>query len=115
MKKIGEVSEQERQRLLSTIGDWKHKKGNLCDYYCAVENENRMFIKIRPGGKVHKHVDALWNKRHTVLETNDQCFNMVGGVSYQCDLRGIYEMDASLEHESLNLGQTDRIHLVETL
>lgn len=117
--KIGEITEEQRKHILSSIGEWKHKIGSLCDYFCAVENEHKMFIRVPPGGKVHRHADNLNNKIHTVLETNDDCLNLVyvDGVMQQhhLELRGVYSFDASYEHESLNNGSTDRIHMVETL
>ena len=51
-------------------------------------------------------------KVHIVLETNPDAVMMVGGKAYTPEKGGIYLMDASLLHSSVNNGTTDRVHLI---
>ena len=116
-EKIGEISEERRLELLEYIKErpWNHICGRLTDYWSQTVDGNVMFVMLKPGGYVHKHNDALPHKIHTVLETNDMCINRSDGSDYKLELRGVYQMDASLDHESFNFGNTDRIHMVETI
>jgi hypothetical protein len=99
---------------------WNHVIGVLGaaddDFWVQIHNKVA-YIKIKPGGKIHLHTDQPphHHKTHTVLATNDGCISRAGGVDYHCALGAIYEVDASIAHESFNHGETDRIHRVETL
>lgn len=83
-----------------------------------------MVVGIRPGGYIPFHVDdpAAENaiperleRRHVVLATNPQCWNFHGGTWQQLERGGVYRMDPYVEHASINLGQTMRLHLVVDL
>ncbi len=110
-ERIGHISEHRRQELLAEPRNWKHCKGKLTDYW-SDDNGSRMFVKITPGGRVHRHSDHGY-KVHTVLLTNPRCVNSHDGMPNYLEQGGVYKMDASLEHESWNNGETDRIHLIE--
>ena len=88
---------------------WAHKFGEKSDYWAYVDGP-RMFIKICPGGKVHKHADR-GIKTHLVIQS-DGAVSWIDGQPYTLEQGGIYIMDASKEHESENPGSVDRIHLV---
>ena len=49
---------------------------------------------------------------NVVLQTNQRCWNFHDGDWQQLELGGIYTMDASKEHASINWGDTERVHLV---
>jgi hypothetical protein len=119
LRQVGEITEQERLDLLEpTYGyRWDHCNHITGDDFWMQVHYKKAYLKIKPGGHIHLHVDRPphANKTHTVLQTNERCINRVGGVDFHCALRGIYLTDASVPHESFNHGDTDRIHLVETL
>ena len=112
MKRIGSIDEKERLELLDKSLEWSHSKGGgVRDYWACVLDGGRMFVKIKPGGKVHLHADS-GIKVHKVLQTNPDAISFVDGIPYILEEGGIYELAASLEHESVNNGETDRIPLV---
>ena len=71
-------------------------------------------LRIPPGGKVHKHIDAdhVWNTYHIVVYTNDDCISFADGKPHHLEVGGIYSIDRSVEHYSVNDGKTDRVHLL---
>lgn len=74
-----------------------------------------MLTVLPPGGFIpfHRDVPADSLKRfHLVLSTNERCWSYHDGNWQQLDLGSIYEVDHSLEHASINLGDTPRVHLV---
>lgn len=119
MQLIGSISPAGRLELLqfATAFNWDHCTPIDADDFWTQIHDKRAYFKIRPGGRIHLHSDSPPHDRktHTVLATNPHCINRVGGVDFHCELGGIYLVDASIPHESFNFGDTDRIHLVETL
>jgi len=75
-----------------------------------------MLVLLRPGGTIRFHTDVPeregLTRYHVVLATNDRCWNYHDGSWQQLELGGIYTVDASLEHASINLGDAMRVHLV---
>lgn len=75
-------------------------------------------IAIKPGGIIHLHSDPLPDGRqkavryHVVLKTNPYCWNYHNGDIQRLELGGVYTMDESVEHASVNWGTTARVHLV---
>ena len=108
-RKIGEVSEQRRLALLDKAGEWRHKPP---DFWVSVLDGKRMYLKIPPGGRLHPHVDNAGEKIHIVLQTNQFAVSRSGDDWVSLEQGGIYRMDPKIEHESINEGDTDRIHLV---
>ena len=72
------------------------------------------FLLIPPGGMIHKHIDThrVWNTYHVVVQTNDDCISYVEDKPFHLEVGGIYSIDRSVEHHSVNNGETDRIHLL---
>ena len=111
-ERIGTISEKDRIELLAEPRDWQQCKGEFADYW-SDDDGARMFVKIPPKGKVHKHSDNGF-KVHTVLLTNSRCESWSDGILFRLEQGGIYRLDASLPHESINWGEADRIHLIST-
>lgn len=107
---LGWINEQARRYLLESVNGWSHKLGDHSDYYAHVVDGSRMYIKIKPGGKVHRHSDQ-GQKVHIVLQS-DGGVCRVGDEDFRLREGGIYLFDATQEHESFNTGEKDRIHLV---
>lgn len=72
-----------------------------------------MLAIVHKGGNIPVHRDALEGVRHhLVLQTNDRCWNYHDGDWQQLELGGIYTVDPSKEHASINFGDSLRVHLV---
>lgn len=75
-----------------------------------------MLVLIRPGGNIRMHQDVPeregLTRYHVVLSTNDRCWNYHDGDWQQLELGGIYTVDPTREHASINWGETMRVHLV---
>lgn len=81
-----------------------------------------MITGMKPGSyfPFHKDNPAAENgldghtltRYHIVLTTNPQCWVFHDGTWSQLEQNGIYLMDPSKEHASINLGETNRYHLV---
>ena len=75
-----------------------------------------MLVLIRPGGYIQPHRDeparAGLSRFHIVLQTNQRCWNFHDGDWQQLELGGIYTIDPTREHGSLNWGDAMRVHLV---
>jgi len=137
--KVGVVSNAFRARaiVVARSVEWAIKKGENTDYSTsffgrpALEKEPELtdrwpvdiwksafFLCLQPGGKVHKHMDEdhPWNTYHIVLLTNDECISRIweGNRAHNFCLKagGIYRIDRSCPHESVNEGETERIHLL---
>ena len=128
-ERIGVVPPQVVNRLLEISSDacWKEIKGSGRDYLTSfteiekakdllpwTEWQNAFFLKIPPDGQIHKHIDTdrNWQTYHVVVQTNDGCISYVEGQPFYLETGGIYSIDRSLEHHSINSGSTDRIHLL---
>ena len=77
------------------------------------------FVKIEPGGYIHRHKDgneAYWRSFHVVLRTNDQCISSMydddGEHQFHLEAGSIWEIDRVCEHGSTNSGDTERLHLL---
>ena len=137
--KIGEVSNEFRARAIVAARSvtWSIKKGKNTDYSTsfdgrpALEKEPELtdrwpldiwksafFLRLEPGGKVHKHTDEdhPWQTYHIVLLSNSDCISRIWQGTLQHDFRlqpgGIYRIDRTMPHESVNNGDTERIHLL---
>ena len=119
--RLGTVTDSCVDALLSIAenAQWKINKGPDVDYETA-HFGSRKFIKIPPGGWIKRHSDNGGRPDgtrviHVVLSTNSQCINHSYASTEQkihLEQNGIYMFDTWPEHESFNLGDTDRIHLV---
>lgn len=76
-----------------------------------------MLVVIRPEGHIRKHTDILdkGERYHLVLQTNEDCWNYHDGDWQQLEAGGIYTVDQSKQHFSINMGHELRIHLVVDL
>lgn len=137
--KVGEVSNEFRARaiVLARSVEWSESKGKTTDYATSFEGrpalekepelfdrwpvdiwKSAFFLKLEPDGYIHKHVDEPhpWNTYHIVLLSNDKCISRVWQGTRQHDFclqpGGIYLIDRTNPHESLNAGDMQRIHLL---
>lgn len=76
---------------------------------------------MKPGGYIPFHsdrpasenaIDAVLTRFHLVLATNERCWNYHAGDWRRLEEGGLYEMDPTQEHASINFGDTTRYHLV---
>ena len=98
---------------------WRHKHGPGTDYWVWDVSEKlpgcarAFFLKICPGGRVHKHVDGGQTvTTHYCVESNDRCFMMFGDEEIRLQPGESRIVDRTIEHYSENHGDTDRIHLL---
>ena len=68
------------------------------------------------GGSIPMHRDLPQEdgtqRYHLVLQTNEHCWNFHDGEFQHLELGGIYTVDETREHASINWGDSPRIHLV---
>ena len=75
------------------------------------------FLKIPPGGRVHRHFDASTHYKtyHIPVATNSKCESIMYGpdkIVSHLVVGGVYSIDRKIEHESNNNGRTSRVHLI---
>lgn len=76
------------------------------------------FLCLPPGGRLHWHTDTGDSQTdHIVISTNRGCLNMwrdSSGNEHSIHLQeGMrYKVDRTLPHAAVNLGATDRVHLL---
>jgi len=65
-------------------------------------------------GVLHLHKDGYrnWERRHVVLQTNDEAWNYHDGTWVHMPLGTVWKIDPRLPHGSLNWGKDPRIHLI---
>jgi len=78
---------------------------------------SKCFLSILwpPNGSIMPHADqdtAGQLRCHLVLQTNSDCWAMNGGVWVQLEEGGIYTMEQTITHASINWGVEPRVHLV---
>ena len=76
-----------------------------------------MLVLIKPeGGAVPIHRDVPQKagllRHHVVLQNNEHCWSYHDGDWQRLDLGGVYTVDETRDHASINWGKTERIHLV---
>ncbi len=91
----------------------------LTDLWPADLWQGFRFVKIEPGGYIHRHKDgneAYWHSYHLVLLTNDEAISFMydedGEHAFNLEAGGIYQIDRTCEHGSVNNGQSERLHLL---
>jgi hypothetical protein len=107
--------------LRSWLADaaWRHKLGPETDYFVwdvsdrFPDKARAFFLKLAPGGKLHKHVDTCRTvTTHYCVESNDQAVMVFGGEEIRLKPGESRVVDRKLEHYSYNHGDTDRVHLL---
>lgn len=84
----------------------------------AGERLGRVLITRMPSGtKIDPHVDggshaAYYERYHLVLQSNPDCLFRCGTEAVQMAIGEVWWFDNSVEHEVINSGQSDRIHLI---
>ena len=118
VKKIGVMSDSELLSLIDRAEkvEWRHcfrgDEGDTRRDFWANTTASGRFMKIKPGGYLHPHSDTHGHKTLYVVQSNPDSFLRVGDETVCLDAGSIYDIDFSLEHESWNNGDTDRIHFV---
>jgi len=69
------------------------------------------FIKIPPGGYIHKHKDDYTLRYIIPICTNLGATTFIGNERFHLEVGKVYSMDNTKEHWCINNGKTDRIHL----
>lgn len=77
----------------------------------------QFFLNIPAGGWVHRHTDRRKGiSYHIPITTNPdaicRCYPKGQRDEYHLEVGKIYRVDRTIEHDSVNLGTTDRIHLI---
>lgn len=88
--------------------------------FAAVQGERlgRVLItRLPPGGRIDAHVDggehaAYYERFHVVLQSNEQSLFRAGDEAVQMRSGEAWWFDNSAEHEVMNQGPDDRIHLI---
>ena len=124
-ERVGMVSDLDSLRQAAAAANWKVVNGSGRDYLTAEcpgylrptlwdRWHSAFFLKIPPGGRVHRHVDVdhPWNTYHVVVQTNPDCLSFTEGAAQHLESGGVYSIDRTIEHWSENNGDTDRIHLL---
>lgn len=76
------------------------------------------FLRIPPGGNVHRHVDAdkSFETFHVPIETTPEAISFMHpdtrDVPYHLDVGFAYRVNRSVEHSSINPGSGNRTHLL---
>ena len=76
-----------------------------------------MVNKIEPGGRIFPHVDTpiyteYYNRFHVVLTSPPECWFRSGEEVVHMNVGEVWWFDNKQEHEVVNEGNTDRIHMV---
>ena len=107
-----------------SVAKWKEVKGSGANFQTSFfsgkikefpKYKQAFFLKISPGGAVHRHTDTPREEKtyHIPIYTNPQCKNnMYPGGEFHLEVGSIYWVDRLVEHDSVNNGETDRIHLL---
>ena len=107
------MSEAERLELLGAELEWVPYIGNDKHYYVCNIGKRYRYLKIPPGGFIHKHTDKAGWRRFYVLQTNPESIFYLEGEPHHLELGHIYDMDGRLEHWAENNGDSDRIHFID--
>ena len=71
------------------------------------------FMKLTPERRAYSYHKDETRRLHIPLLTNDECFFIIEKQLYEMNQPGVlYEMDTTQHHTALNLGWTDRVHMV---
>ena len=87
----------------------------------GAEMIGRCFInKVKPGGVIYPHVDTkahtdFYSRHHICLESNDRSMLRAGDERVNMRPGEVWWFDNSQEHEVVNEGATDRMHLIVDL
>jgi len=124
---VGDVSEElllELKGMLKTAV-WKQVKDDEKHFYTFFPDievgeisplgkvERAFFLKIPPGGMVHKHTDGkVGGTFHIPVKTNGKAICYMLDKPYKLKVGKVYSVNRQVEHHSTNDGKTDRIHLI---
>ena len=135
-KEVGKRGEGELHelKLLLTVAEWKTVKGEdvlfhtwhpeldqlpvwLEKLWPRDQWYNAFFLNIPPGGHLHRHADTKkhFNTYHIPLSTNDQAESWMydpDPILFHLEKGLIYAVNRDVEHESMNRGDSERIHLL---
>ena len=82
------------------------------------ERLGRVLInKIRPGGRIFPHADEpvhaeYWDRYHFVLQSTPGCLFRCGDETVNMKTGEVWWFQNQIEHEVVNNGSDDRIHMV---
>lgn len=132
--RVGDVSSRVIEDLLafSQQAVWSHwnEGRDYHTWYCSgledIASEigllqppylQQFYLRIPPRGFVHRHVDRRKGQTyHIPLTSNEEswCYMHQNGATagHQLEVGGLYWIDRSIEHSSVNNGDNDRIHVL---
>ena len=71
------------------------------------------FMKLTSERRAYSYHKDETKRLHIPLLTNDECFFIIEKKLYTMQQLGwLYEMDTTKHHTALNLGWSDRVHIV---
>jgi hypothetical protein len=76
-----------------------------------------MINKLKMGGRIYPHADTpahadYWQRYHAVLQSSKGCNFRCGEETIHMEAGNLYWFDNALEHEVVNNGVDDRIHMI---
>jgi hypothetical protein len=76
-----------------------------------------MVNRLRPGGRIYPHADTpahanYWDRYHVVLQSSPGCNFRCGDETIYMQPARVYWFQNALEHEVVNNGSVERIHLI---
>lgn len=100
--------------------DLPEARAVVMNLFAAVAGERlgRVLItRLKPGGRIAPHVDggshaAYYERFHLVLQSNEKCLFRAGEEVVSMRAGEFWWFDNSQEHEVMNEGPDDRIHLI---
>ena len=115
VRRIGTMTEERRLELLkvASSASFTHQISHDKDYWFFNDGKTHRYLKLQPGGYIHRHTDKAGWRHFYVLQTNPDSLFYVEGEEYHLDQGGIYEMDGRLEHWAVNNGDCDRINFID--
>lgn len=113
---VGAIELARYQAMLDEAA-WKMPEGrqyHTADVTGRVPGVKRaFFLRLPPGGAIHKHVDADdCNTDHVVMTTNMACINYWDGGEAHMEQGLRYTVDRSIPHWAVNNGGSERVHLL---
>jgi hypothetical protein len=90
----------------------------LIDIYSEKALRQLLVSRHGPGGQVHTHTDGSYKKLHIPMITNDNAYFIFGNKGerrYNMIPGKVYMINPSVPHGTINLGNTDRVHILSRI
>jgi hypothetical protein len=90
----------------------------LLDTYSEKALRQLLVSRHGPGAQVHTHTDGSYKKLHIPMITNDDAYFVFGPNGerrYNMVPGKVYMINPSVPHGTINLGSTDRVHILSRI